>query len=159
MPYEITDPTMDMQTKMLFQISTEEMKCLSKRILGAKRGQCLQGQHSGGDIPFPCDVVRSINGIETLRIHQLRATNSKMRRKDDRPKYELIFPNGGSKLCCGTIEDPLPVLKTGEVQHYVLTKDEKRVVLIKELHQWCLTQDTPIIWNRISKEINKKNII
>ena len=81
MPYEITDPTMDMQTKMLFQISTEEMKCLSKRILGAKRGQCLAGQHSGGDIPFPCDVIRSINGVETLRIHQLRSTCTTMRKK------------------------------------------------------------------------------
>ena len=156
MPYEITDPTMDMQTKMLFQISTEEMKCLSKRILGAKRGQCLAGQHSGGDIPFPCDVVRSINGIETLRIHQIRATSSKMRKRDSRPKYELIFPNSGSKLCAGTTDDPLPVLKNGEKQFYVLTKDEKRVALIRELHKSCLNQDTPIIWHRLSKELNEK---
>lgn len=156
MPYEITDPTMDMQTKMLFQISTEEMKCLSKRILGAKRGQCLSGQHSGGDIPFPCDVVRSINGVETLRIHQLRSTSSNRRKPDPRPKYELIFPNGGSKICQGTAEDPLPKLKAGEKQHYVLTKDKKRVDLIKYLHRLCLDKDVPVIWNKLAKEVNQK---
>jgi hypothetical protein len=156
MPYEITDPTMDMQTKMLFQISTEEMKVLSKRILGAKRGQCLAGQHSGGDIPFPCDVVRSINGLETVRIHQIRITGSTMRKKQSGPKYEMTYPNGSTKLVYGGKDDPLPPLKQGEKQHYILTKDENRVKLIKEYHSYCLQQDIPVIWHRLGKEMNKK---
>jgi hypothetical protein len=156
MPYEITDPTMDMQTKMLFQISTEEMKCLSKRILGAKRSQCLAGQHSGGDIPFPCDVVRRINGVETMRIHQIRSTCSRLRKAKNTPKYELTFPNGAKKFIAGGKNDPLPIMKDGEKQYYVLTQDQNRINLIKEYHAYCLQQTAPVAWGKLGKKINEK---
>lgn len=160
--FEITDKDNEMQTNMLFIVSTQEIRNNSKRILGGKKAQCLNGEHTGGDIPYPCDVSRQKDGVEILHIQQLRSSMTNIKNRNPKKwyalgwKYKLTYPDGKVELV-----NKLPLLQGkkyggNEKNKYVITKDATRIIIIREIFDEIKDKVSEPNWTQIAKSINSK---